>query len=142
MYKAQGTIIQVLPEQSGVSKSGNTWTRQSFVIEYIDSADNRARKMCFGLWNKALGVQVGTLVDVTFSIDSNEYAGKYFVNLMAQEVTPAAVQPQYNTAAPTQVAPTQQTYQQAPQHNYAQAPAQNFAPIPKQGKSEDDDMPF
>ena len=152
MFQIQGTITEILPETSGVGRNGNNWTRTSFVVEYIDSADNKQKRICFSLWNKVIGVQVGTIVDVVFSLDSAQYNGKWFVNVTAHEIKPCGVQPQMQqfqqmVAQPQYTMPQQQQYRQpttnqAPPSYGGTVSNQPQAPHPKSRKQEDDDMPF
>ena len=151
MFQIQGTITEILPETSGVGRNGNSWTRTSFVVEYIDNADNKQKRICFSLWNKVIGVQVGTIVDVVFSLDSAQYNGKWFVNVTAHEIKPCGVQPQVQSfgAAPQSqfTMPQQQQYRQpttnqAPPSYGGTVSNQPQAPQPKSRKQEDDDMPF
>ena len=42
-----GKIIAVLPEQGGVSKNGNEWKKQEYVLE---THDQYPKKVCFQLF--------------------------------------------------------------------------------------------
>ena len=44
----KGKIIQVLPPQGGVSKQGNTWRKQEFVLETLDSYPKQVKFDLFG----------------------------------------------------------------------------------------------
>ncbi len=41
----KGTIVQVLPPQSGVSKAGNAWKKQEYILE--NNEGQFPRKICF-----------------------------------------------------------------------------------------------
>ena len=145
-----------MPETSGIGKNGNNWTRSSFVVEYIDTADSKQKRICFSIWNKSIGVQVGTVVDVVFSMDSVQYNGKWFTNVTAHEIKPCGVQPQVGMP---NAMPQQQPYYTAPQQPQYNQPQQQPSPQPftsqqqqqsrtyqnltgKNNQQQDDDMPF
>ena len=46
-----GKIIAVLPEQSGVSKAGNEWKKQEYVLE---THDQYPKKVCFQIFGAAV----------------------------------------------------------------------------------------
>lgn len=154
-----GKLIQKLPVQSGVSTSGNNWSKAEFVIETVEQYP---KKVCANLWGdraKALDqFQLGSLITVSFDLESREYNGRWYTDVKAWRVdaaTPAAVagapapasgyvpqqlgygQPQ-GYAQPQQPMYPPQGYPQQPQ-GYAQPqqPAyppqqQGYAPAPPQ----------
>ena len=71
-----GKLIQKLPVQSGVSSTGNNWSKAEFVIETIEQYP---KKVCANLWGeraKALDqFQLGSLITVSFDLESREYNG-------------------------------------------------------------------
>lgn len=83
----KGKIEKILPEEKGVSKAGNQWVKQEFVIE---TADQFPRKVCFTLFNDKVGlvanVNPGDEVDVSFDVESREYNGKFYHNLNAWKI--------------------------------------------------------
>ena len=76
-----GTIIAVLPAQSGVSqRTGNQWMRQEYVIEVPGMYPKRC---CFGIFGedriKQFNIQQGEQnVTIQFDIDAHEYNGRWF----------------------------------------------------------------
>ena len=87
MMQVKGKIQQVLKPESGVSKAGNEWKKQEFVIETIDQF---SRKICFTLFNDKLslidGISNGDEVEVSFNIESREFNGKWFHNINAWKI--------------------------------------------------------
>ena len=157
MFQVQGVIVEIGQESSGVGRNGNTWTRLPFVIEYVDGSDNRKKKMSLNLWGKALGANIGTVVNVVFSIDSATYNQKYFTNLTAHEVIPSGVQPQVQQAAYSMPQQPQPQPQQYAQPTTAQAPPAYGNTVAQQqpttqrptavvpnpsGEKDEDDLPF
>lgn len=145
----QGRLITILPEQSGVSKAGNNWSKIEFVIE---TTDTYPRKVCFTLMGEKINeikkFQINDTVSVSFDIESREYEGRWYTSLRAWKVdVPQAqqfgampMQPGYQQ----QMYPQQQGYYppQQPQQGYAQPqqmqyqqqypPQQGYAPQPQQ----------
>lgn len=72
-----GKIVAVLPKRTGVSKNGNEWASQSYVIE--DEAGDKIAFDVFGQ-NKIdeYNLSVGTKASVTIKIESREWNGKWF----------------------------------------------------------------
>lgn len=94
-----GTIIAVLPAQSGTSqRTGNTWMRQDYVIEV---PGQYPKKMCFTLFGedriKQFDIHQGEQnITVQFDIDAHEYNGKWFNEIRAYNI----LRPYNNGAAP------------------------------------------
>ena len=87
-----GKIIAVLPEQGGVSKNGNEWKKQEYVLE---THDQYPKKVCFQLFGAdriaQAAIQPGEELTVSFDIESREYMGKWYTNINAWKVErPAA----------------------------------------------------
>ena len=75
-----GKIVEVLPARSGVSKSGNEWVSQEFVLE----EENKDR-IVFGVFGASkiaeYNLQVGSTAAVTLKIESTSWNGKYFTKV-------------------------------------------------------------
>ena len=153
-----GKLIQKLPVQSGVSTSGNNWSKAEFVIETVEQYP---KKVCANLWGdraKALDqFQIGSLITVSFDLESREYNGRWYTDVKAWRVdaaTPSAVagapapapgyapqQPGYGQPQgyaqpqqpmyPPQGYPQQQVYAQPQQPAYPPQP-QGYAQAPQQ----------
>ena len=71
-----GRIIAVLPEQGGISKTGNEWKKQEYVLE---THDQYPKKVCFQLFGAdriaQAAIQPGEELTVFFDIESREYQG-------------------------------------------------------------------
>ena len=156
-----GKLIQKLPVQSGVSTSGNNWSKAEFVIETVEQYP---KKVCANLWGdraRALDqFQIGSLITVSFDLESREYNGRWYTDVKAWKVeaaTPAAAtgapaygQPQGYVQQPQGFAPqgyAQPQQQMYPPQGYPQQPQgyvqpqqtayppqpQGYAPAPQQG---------
>lgn len=149
-----GKLIQKLPVQSGQRNDGTSWSKAEFVFETIDQYP---KKICANLWGdraRALDqFQEGSLITVSFDLESREYNGRWYTDVKAWKVdpaTPAAATgaPAYGQPqgyAPQQPAYPPQGYAQPQQPMYPpqgypqpQQPAyppqpQGYAPAPQQG---------
>jgi len=83
----KGKIIQVLKAETGVSRAGNEWKKQEFVIE---TQEQFPKKVCFTLFNdKSSALErfsAGHEVEVFFNLESREYNGKWYSNINAWKI--------------------------------------------------------
>jgi hypothetical protein len=83
-----GKIVALLKPEKGVSRAGNEWKKQDFVIE---TTDQFPKKICFTLFNDKItnleGFSEGDEVEVSFSIESRDYNGKWFHNINAWKIS-------------------------------------------------------
>ena len=145
-----GTIIQVMPAQSGVSsRTGNPWMSQEYVLEVPAQYPKRMVFRIFGEDRiKQFNIQQGEQqVTIQFDIDAHEYNGRWFNEIRAynvlrsvgqqpyqqaygQQAQPSAVSPQTSQSP---FPPTQQAVPFPPQTNAQGQPA---------GQPGTDDLPF
>jgi len=89
----KGKINQLLPVQSGVSKAGNEWKKQEFVIE---TQDQYPKQVCFTVFGDKLslieGLQPGMDVNVFFDVESREFNGRWYHNINAWKVEKAGAE--------------------------------------------------
>ena len=137
-----GTIIAVLPAQSGVSaRTGNPWMSQDYVIEV---PGQYPKKCCFRLFGedriKQFNIQSGEQnLTVQFDIDAHEYQGKWFNEIRAYNVIRGQAQ---QTSQAPQAQSSQPTQEQPNLFNQGQ-PAQGQAPFPPEQQGDNpDDLPF
>lgn len=106
-----GRIIKALEPRSGVSRTtGNPWKMQDFVIE--ETVGQYPKRMVFNVFGEEnlnrFNIQEGQELTVSFDVNAREYNGRWYNDIRAWNVVPAAA------AAP------------------AAAPAAQFAPAPAQ----------
>ena len=105
-----GKIIAVLPERGGISKAGNEWKIQEYVLETMEQYP---RKMMFNVFGAdriaQFNIQLGEMLTVSFDIDSREYNGRWYNDIRAWKVdrnaAPAAGAPVPPVAAGAPVPP-------------------------------------
>ena len=118
-----GKVIAVLEARSGVSKTGNPWKVQEYVIE---THDQYPRRMCFDVFGEdkinQFNIQPGEELNVSFDIDAREWQGRWFNSIRAWKVECAATQ---------QPAPADVPFPPMPD-----------APVDFSAGDEKDDLPF
>ena len=128
-----GKIIQVLPEQGGVSKtSGKEWKLQAYVLETQEQYPRKVHFEVFGEDRiKANPCQLDDIVTISFDIESREFNGRWYTSIRAWKIQQGVVTTETAAPAPT-VAPTAVA---APQANVATFDA-------AAGVDETTDLPF
>ena len=83
----KGKIDKILNPESGVSRAGNQWNKQEFVIE---TDEQFSKKVCFTLFGDKTslieGLNPGEEVEVSFNLESREFNGKWFHNINAWKI--------------------------------------------------------
>ena len=99
----EGLVSTVLPAQTGTSSRGE-WHSQNVVFEMQNNSPY-PRKVSVKFFNKRDEVArlvVGAAYNVTFDIESREYNGRWYTDVIARRIEPkAATQPQYSEPLPT-----------------------------------------
>ena len=82
-----GKIIAVLPERGGVSKTGNEWKMQEYVLE---THEQYPKKICFNVFGAdkiaQFNIQAGEEMTVSFDINAREYNGRWYNDIRAWRV--------------------------------------------------------
>ena len=136
-----GKIIQVLPAQECVAKTGNPWKVQPYVLETLDQYPRKVHFEVFGEDRiKQNPCDIDQLVTVSFDIESREFNGRWYTSIRAWRIqqgdtTQAGAQPA--VAAPA--APAQPAQQPAAS---SQAPAANVDPFDASAGDGTSDLPF
>jgi ribosomal protein L21E len=108
----EGRIVRKLNVQSGTSARG-AWSKQEFIFEYQEG--NFPSQVCMNVWGedkvKDLDkYQVGDKVKVSFNLSSREFNGRWYTDVRAWRIEPAAQQaapgPDYAASAGAYAAPT------------------------------------
>ena len=82
-----GKIIAILQPRGGVSKSGNEWKAQEYVIE---DHGMYPRKMCFDIFGadkiEQFDIKMGEELTVSFDIDARQWQDRWFNSIRAWKV--------------------------------------------------------
>ena len=83
----KGKLSRILEPESGMSKAGNQWKKQEFLIE---TSDQFPKKVCFTLFNDKVsalsGLNPGDEIEVSFDVESREFNNKFYHNLNAWKI--------------------------------------------------------
>lgn len=135
-----GRIIKALEPRGGVSnRTGNPWKMQDFVIE--ETMGQFPKRMVFNVFGEdnlnRFNIQEGQEVTVSFDVNAREYNGRWYNDIRAWNVVPAA------QAAPAQAAPQPAVpFPPAEQPMAAAAPAAPAQPSFETAPDESSDLPF
>ena len=135
----KGKIIQKMDLQSGVSKIGNQWKKQEYVMETFDSYPKKVKFDFFGDRADQYPLEVGDVITLSYDIESREFNGRWYTDLQIWRIAPAAAPSPQGAYAPAPAQPS----------GYAATPTPPPAPAVPAPTVEDmpaaegeDDLPF
>ena len=141
-----GIVYNVLPLQTGMSKSGNAWQKQDFILETLEKYPRMVCISLFGDRVEKFPVQVGRLVTVSIDIESREFNGRWYTDVRAWNVVyndhlgvQAPAPAPAPAPVPTATTPTAQTAAPAPPQANRVA---NGAPAQATAQAVADELPF
>jgi hypothetical protein len=77
-----GKLIKKLDRETGVSKTGKTWEKQSILVEQNAEFNKEVVISFFGDKIKSIrDIEEGSDVNVSINLSSREYNGKYYHNI-------------------------------------------------------------
>ncbi len=80
--EVSGKVKSILPLETGTSKAGKEWQKQSIVIDTGGEFNNEVCISAFGDKLKQMNkLEVGMEVSVLCNVYSREYNGRYFHNI-------------------------------------------------------------
>lgn len=88
--KIEGRLTKVLAKESGTSKAGKDWSKQSIVVEQNGTYP---KSVCVELGGKALEyfeknpIKVGGSLECEVNVESREYNGRYYTSVNAWKVS-------------------------------------------------------
>lgn len=88
----KGKLVKKLDVESGTSKAGKEWKKQSFLV---NTGAQYNPEVCFQLFGDDKiqmldGVNDGDELEVSFNVSSREYNGRYFHNIDAWKISKEA----------------------------------------------------
>jgi hypothetical protein len=83
-HSEQGKLIQILPLESGTSKAGKDWSKQTIIIETEEKYPKKlAIDLNADLINKIKEYKLGQIITCQINLESREYNGKWFTSVKA-----------------------------------------------------------
>ena len=78
-----GKLVQKLEVETGTSKAGKEWKKQSILIEQSGTEYNKAVAVSFfgDKIKQIRDIEVGSEVSVSINLSSREFKGKYYHNI-------------------------------------------------------------
>lgn len=143
--KERGTIAVMSEVQSGTSQSGNTWSRQTIVVDVVGYNGNYRKVMLQASGNVVADLEtmmVGDKVEITYQVTAREWNGKWYNNVDLYKIEPTEEKAQ-QPVAPS--APSAPAYPQNPQSTQPRVRGrQQTTPLVPPGHNEPqpDDLPW
>ena len=85
----KGKIIQKMELQSGVSKAGNQWKKQEYVLETLDSYPRKVKFDFFGERADQYPLEVGDVITLSYDIESREFNDRWYTDVRAWKLEKA-----------------------------------------------------
>jgi hypothetical protein len=83
----QGTLKQILPLESGESKSGKAWQKQTIIVE---TQETYPKLIAVEVSEKAISrlqdYSIGHIITCLINIESREYNGRWFTSVKAWKI--------------------------------------------------------
>jgi hypothetical protein len=85
--EVQGTLKQILSIESGESKSGKTWQKQTIIVE---TQETYPKLIAIEVSEKAISrlqdYRIGHTITCSINIESREYNGKWYTSINAWKI--------------------------------------------------------
>ncbi len=135
----KGKIIQKMEPVGGVSKAGNQWKKQEYVLETLDSYPKKVKFDFFGDRADQYPLEVGDVITLSYDIESREFNGRWYTDIRGFK----AVKEDAATAAAAAPAPYPAAGAPAPEPGADGMPTPPPPATPfEQGGDTGDDLPF
>lgn len=140
--KERGTIAVMSEVQSGTSQSGNTWSRQTIVVDVVGYNGNYRKVMLQASGNVVADLEtmmVGDKVEITYQVTAREWNGKWYNNVDLYKIESTEEKAQ-QPVAPS--APSAPAYPQNP-HPRVRGRQQTTPLVPPgHNEPQPDDLPW
>ena len=125
-----GTIVRVLPMQSGTKRDGGEWQKQDYLLSV--EGERYDNKVCFQIFGAEkiarIGLKENERVRVHLEIRANEYNGKFYNSIDCWQVDRNSDHQQQQDNAVVNTSPQATPTQQQPQEPVAQSSQQQQFP--------------
>jgi hypothetical protein len=85
--EVQGVLKQILRLESGTSKSGKTWQKQTIIVE---TQETYPKLIAIEVSEKAISrlqdYSIGQTITCSINIESREYNGRWFTSVKAWKI--------------------------------------------------------
>lgn len=81
-------LVQLLPLQTGTGKNGQ-WKKQDIIVE---TEGQYPKKVCVSIWGDKINeslLKPGTMLNISFDVESREYNGRWYTDVKAWKVDAA-----------------------------------------------------
>lgn len=99
-------LTQLLPLQTGTGKNGQQWKKQDIIVE---TDGTYPKKVCISVWGDKINesvLKVGSMLKVSFDVESREYNGRWYTDVKAWKIETAGA----SKASSTDAGPIDQPY--------------------------------
>ena len=89
-------LVQLLPLQTGTGKNGQ-WKKQDILVE---TEGQYPKKICVSIWGDKINesqLQIGSLLAISFDVESREYNGRWYTDVKAWKIEAAGAAKSENT---------------------------------------------
>jgi len=84
----QGTLIKILPIESGQKNGGGEWSSQTVIVEQEGQYPKPVAINLFGdKINLLNGIQLNDKLKISINVESREYNEKYFTKINAWQIS-------------------------------------------------------
>ena len=84
----EGTLIKIMPVESGQKNGGGEWTSQTIIVEQAGQYPKPVAVNLFGdKINLLNGIQINDKLRVSINLESREYNDKYFTKANAWQIS-------------------------------------------------------
>lgn len=125
----EGTVIQDLPLQEGVSKAGNAWKKKEWIIETLGQYPRKVKVHFFGDRADTNRLEIGKTYVIGIDIESREFNGRWYTDVSGYSSRLASAPGESSTPEP-------------PSWTASAPGGQPAAPASFQGADSTDDLPF
>lgn len=126
----EGTLVQILPLESGVSRSGNPWSKATVIIETLGQYPKKVALTNMKNAEEYSKLPIGSQIKFKIDVESREFNGRWYSDIRAY-----AYELQGSQAS-------QHVYTQSyPQSQYQQ-PIPQSPQVAPTFTSQGDDIPF
>ena len=139
-----GTIVRVLPMQSGTKRDGGEWQKQDYLLSV--EGERYDNKVCFQIFGAEkiarIGLKENERVRVHLEIRANEYNGKFYNSIDCWKVDRNSDHQQQQDNAVVNASQQAAPNQQPPQETVTQPTQQQFPPqVNSQGEPQQQAAP-